>query len=133
MERLNHIEDSLVCCIEKQMNNLYEVNTKELSKAIKMVESLEKAKYYHCLTKQHENKEEHDDPYKMKSERSKKSYMEAKEKHSEKAIILRELEKYVQDLSQEIIEMISDSGNEEKQYLEKRLTSLASKIGQMND
>lgn len=96
MERLNHIEDSLICCIEKQMNNLYEVNTKELSKAIGMIEKLEKAKYYH-----YKGNEKHDDdnPYKIKSEKSKKSYMEAKEKHSEKAIVLRELEKYVQDLS----------------------------------
>ena len=129
MERLNHIEDSLICCIEKQMNNLQEVNTKELSKAIGMIEKLEKAKYDHF-----KGNEKHDDnPYKTKSEKSKKSYMEAKEKHSEKAIVLRELEKYVQELSQELIEMISDSSNEERQYLEKRLTSVASKIGQMND
>lgn len=62
---------------------------------------------------------------------SRRMYMEAKETQKDKAIQLRELEKYMQELSQDITEMISDSSPEEKQYLEKKITALASKIGQM--
>jgi hypothetical protein len=44
---------------------------------------------------------------------------------------MRELEKYMQELSQDIVDMISDASPEEKQYLEKKLTTLASKVSQM--
>ena len=45
---------------------------------------------------------------------------------------MRELEKYMQELTQDLVEMITDASPEEKQYLEKRLSVLASKVGQMN-
>jgi hypothetical protein len=44
---------------------------------------------------------------------------------------MRELEKYMQELTQDIVEMIGDASPEEKQYLEKKLTTLASKVSQM--
>lgn len=62
---------------------------------------------------------------------SRKMYMEAKHMNKDKASQLRELEKYMQELSQDITEMIADASSEEKQYLEKKITALASKIGQM--
>ena len=66
-----------------------------------------------------------------RSYNSRKMYMEAKEMSKDKATQLRELEKYMQELSQDITEMIADASPEEKQYLEKKITALASKIGQM--
>lgn len=66
-----------------------------------------------------------------RSPMSRKMYMEAKEMRRDKAAQLRELEKYMQELSQDITEMIADASVEEKQYLEKKITALASKIGQM--
>lgn len=62
---------------------------------------------------------------------SRRMYMEAKHMNKDKATQLRELEKYMQELSQDITEMIADASPEEKQYLEKKITALASKIGQM--
>ena len=62
---------------------------------------------------------------------SRRMYMEAKHTGRDKATQLRELEKYMQELSQDITEMIADASPEEKQYLEKKITALASKIGQM--
>jgi hypothetical protein len=62
---------------------------------------------------------------------SRRMYMEAKDMKKDKSIQLKELEKYMQELSQDITEMISDASMEEKQYLEKKISSLASKIGQM--
>ena len=58
--------------------------------------------------------------------------MEAKRMNRDKSMQLRELEKYMQELSQDITDMIVDSSMEEKQYLEKKITALAGKIGQMN-
>jgi gas vesicle protein len=66
-----------------------------------------------------------------RSSMSRKMYMEAKNANKDKATQLRELEKYMQELSTDITEMIADASPEEKQYLEKKITALASKIGQM--
>ena len=66
-----------------------------------------------------------------RSYNSRRMYMEAKDMKRDKAIQLRELERYMQELSQDITEMIADASPEEKQYLEKKITALASKIGQM--
>lgn len=66
-----------------------------------------------------------------RSYNSRRMYMEAKDMKRDKATQLRELEKYMQELSQDITEMIADASPEEKAYLEKKITALASKIGQM--
>lgn len=59
---------------------------------------------------------------------SRKMYMESKEMHKDKASQLHELEKYAQELTADMVEMIEDASPEEKQYLSKRLTALAEKI-----
>ncbi len=66
-----------------------------------------------------------------RSYNSRRMYMEAKDMNKDKATQLRELEKYMQELSQDVVEMINDASMEEKQYLEKKIQALASKIGQM--
>lgn len=65
-----------------------------------------------------------------RSPMSRRMYMETKEIHADKATSMKELEKYVQELTHDIVEMVADASPEEKQYLEKRISSLASKIGQ---
>jgi hypothetical protein len=47
----------------------------------------------------------------------------------DKATQLRELEKYIQELTNDIVDMISDASSEEKAYLEKKINTLAAKIG----
>lgn len=66
-----------------------------------------------------------------RSPKNRRMYMEAKETHQDKVTQMRELEKYMQELSQDIVDMIGDASPEEKQYLEKKLTTLASKVSQM--
>ena len=77
----------------------------------------------------------YDEPYRDEREgrnyNSRRMYMEAKDMKRDTATQLRELEKYMQELSQDITEMIADASPEEKAYLEKKITALASKIGQM--
>lgn len=63
-----------------------------------------------------------------RSPSSRKMYMESKELHHDKAQKMKELEKYMQELTLDIAEMIEDSSPEEKQLLHKKISALASKI-----
>ena len=65
-----------------------------------------------------------------RSPTNRRMYMEAK-LSKDKATQLRELEKYMQELTSDMVEMIQDASSEEKQYLEKKISALAAKIGQM--
>lgn len=68
------------------------------------------------------------DPHMGKSGMRRKTYMEGKQIHNEKNKQLQELEKYMQELSQDITEMISDASPEEKTMLTQKLNVLAAKI-----
>ena len=63
-----------------------------------------------------------------RSPRSRRMYMEAKETKQDKNIQMKELEKYVQELTSDIIEMIEGASPEEKQYLGKKISTLATRI-----
>ena len=63
-----------------------------------------------------------------RSPQSRKMYMESKEMHKDKASQLQELEKYTQELTSDLVEMIEGASPEEKQYLSNRIAALASKI-----
>lgn len=67
-----------------------------------------------------------------RSPRSRRMYMEAKETHQDKATQMRELEKYMQELAQDVTEMIQDASPEERQYLSKKISALATKLSQTN-
>ena len=115
-ERMKRLKDCLLCCIEAQMENLEEVDTAELGEAIDMVKDLEEAIYYSTVTEAMlNNDEEHItwdeekhhyseplehqpeyNPHEGKSHMSRKMYMESKTMHQDKAVQLRELEKYMQ-------------------------------------
>ena len=64
-----------------------------------------------------------------RSPMNRRMYMEAKSS-KDKATQLRELEKYMQELTSDMVEMIQDASSEEMQYLETKISALASKIGQ---
>ena len=132
LEKLHWMEEELIGEAEKQFECLEAVCTKELGEVIDMIKDLEEAKYYHAITIAMETKkgdylQEEDSRQESRSYK----YIEAREMKKDKATQLRELEKYIQEMSQEIIDMISDASVEEKAYLEKKLTALGAKIGQM--
>ena len=141
--KLMWMEELLIAEAEKQFECLENVCTEELGEVIDMIKDLKEAIYYETITKAMESgdswKAEKGDhhisdgrsDHEGKSPLSRKMYMEAKSMNKDKATQLRELEKYMQELSQDITEMIMDASPEEKQYLEKKITALASKIGQM--
>ena len=59
---------------------------------------------------------------------SRKMYMESKEMHKDKSVQMHELEKYVQELTNDLMEMIEDATPEEKQVLSNKVATLATKI-----
>jgi hypothetical protein len=68
-----------------------------------------------------------------RSGQSRRSYMETKEMHKgntqqDKDMKLKELDKYMNELSSDISEMIQDSSNEEKTMLKQKLNGLVQKI-----
>lgn len=71
------------------------------------------------------------DPREGRSYESRRMYLESKHSGHDKAAQLRELEKYMQELTQDMVDMIQEATPEEKQYLEKKISALATKIGQM--
>lgn len=67
-----------------------------------------------------------------RSPMSRKMYMESKEMHKDKATKLKDLEHYMQELGEDVVEMIKDASPEEKQLLEKKISALATKVGSLN-
>ena len=215
IDRLKHIKDSLMCCVEGQMHHLDSVDTKELGEAIDMIKDLEEAIYYCTITEAMKEKEKEPKYYpmmqnggqrseyeygypdenrmyldggqggggrsgqsnggsrggssgggsqggsnrgssnggamsqggrsrnsegeftdsSMRDEREgrsgevRKLYMEGKQYEHSKEDQMKELEKYVHELTEDIVEMIEDATTEEKQFLSKKIATLATKIG----
>lgn len=142
-KRLIAMIEKLADCIEPQFNHLEDIDCCELGKAVDILKDLEETLYYHTVTEamkgegaygdwpaENKKKDHHltDDSHGWSH--SKKMYMEAKSAN-DKTTQLRELEKYMQELTSDIVEMIQDSSPEEKQYLEKKIAALGAKIGQM--
>lgn len=63
-----------------------------------------------------------------KSPVTRRNYMESKELHHDKAKQMQELEKYMKELTDDILEMIKEASPEEKQILSQKLATLATKV-----
>lgn len=152
------------------MENLPNVDTKELGEVIDMIKDISETMYYHEITeamegdehREHEmkkgrmyygDKEGHHvgtstprtgshgaggymerdlpimrDHREGRSPMSRKEYIESKEMHKDKTMQMHELEKYVNELTEDLMEMIADSTPEEKQMLSNKIATLATKI-----
>jgi hypothetical protein len=51
MERLKYMKEALISCVEKELGNLLEADSKELGEAIDMIKDLEETIYYSTITK----------------------------------------------------------------------------------
>jgi hypothetical protein len=151
-KRLIAMIEKLANCIEPQFDNLEEIDCCELGEAVDILKDLEETLYFHTITEamkdegvygdwpvEYKKKDLHEEaPIKTHEEhtcegrscKNRKVYMEMKHT-KDKAAQMRELEKYMQELTTDMIEMIEDSSPEEKQYLEKKITALGAKIGAM--
>ena len=63
-----------------------------------------------------------------RSNMSRRMYMEGKHKNQSDVQSMKDLETYVKDLSDDMVEMLKDSTPEEKQVLSSKLQALASKV-----
>lgn len=153
------IREQLMAQVECQMSNLACVDAHELGEVIDMIKDLEEAKYYCSITEAMEKASEEeilyytekypknkaskymtdthmettwDDDKIGRSPSARKAYLEAQQNHKDKTIQLKELDKYISDLSSDIVEMIENASNDERSYLERKISALATKIGQMN-
>ena len=59
---------------------------------------------------------------------TRKTYMERKMHGGDKEVQMQELEKYMQELTRDLLEMVEGASPEEKQMLQKKLSILATKI-----
>lgn len=59
---------------------------------------------------------------------TRRTYMESKELHHDKAKQMQELDKYMKELTDDILEMINGATPEEKQILSQKLSTLATKV-----
>ena len=153
------VREQLMAQVECQMSNLACVDAHELGEVIDMIKDLEEAKYYCSITEAMEKASEGeilyytekypknktsnymtdthmetawDDDKIGRSPSARKAYLEAQQNHKDKAIQLKELDNYISDLSSDIVEMIENASNDERSYLERKISALATKIGQMN-
>lgn len=202
MERLKHMKETLIGCVQAQLSDIRNVDTHELGEVIDMIKDLEQAMYYCTITKAMEEKEkeptkyyapapypyylpdrdmdkdewgrmyypqgrdsqgkfteghrgdmggsrkpygekpiyydEREFPMELRDSRegrspmSRRMYMESKELHKDKDTKIRELDKYMKELSEDLVEMISDASPEEKQLLEKKVSALVTRISSLN-
>lgn len=140
MHELCEIKKSLIEMVQCQMLYPECVNTHELGEVIDMIKDLTEACYYSSIVDVMDEKEEEAEQYwgigampednkKMgHSPLKRKSYMESKEKHLDQALQMRELESYAQELTSDLMEMIQDATPEEKQLLQRKIATLATKI-----
>ena len=68
------------------------------------------------------------DPREGRSGERRKMYMEGKQMGKEKSKQMQELEGYMQELTHDLTEMIQDASPEEKQLLQQKISTLATKI-----
>lgn len=145
MEKLHYIKNTLVDYIKKEVEcGLEHADTKELGEAIDMIKDMEEAIYYRAVTEamdeypsthhhyihrkeEYENHMEEDYHLIGKSSKTRKEYMELKHTY-DKTKQMQELDKYVQELTDDILEMIHDSTPDEKISLSQKISMLATKI-----
>lgn len=147
MKKLCEIKDTLINLVEQQMTNPQCVDTHEMGEVIDMIKDLAETCYYVSIVEAMEDKEDNeessrqidtiyygigamnDDNKKMgHSPMKRKSYIESKELHMDQAQQMRELEDYAQVLTSDLLEMIQDATPEEKQLLQRKIATLATKI-----
>ena len=137
MKDIKEIKQTLIKCVKQQVSeHLNEIDTKELGEAIDMIKDLAKTEYYCSLLNNmyfsSNDESEHvlmDDKASKNghSGESRRAYLEGKA-NKDKNKLIQELDVYVKDLTQDIMEMIADASPEEKQILQQKMSLLATKI-----
>ena len=147
MKKLCEIKDTLINLVEQQMTNPQCVDTHEMGEVIDMIKDLAETCYYVSIVEAMEDKKDNEESNRQTdtmyygigaidednkkmghSPMKRKSYIESKERHMDQALQMRELEDYAQELTSDLLEMIQDATPEEKQLLQRKIATLATKI-----
>lgn len=131
MEHLCAIQKTLIDMVECQLLNPQIVDTKELGEAVDMIKDLEETIYYSTIVHaMHEPKATIEEDWSKKghSPMARETYLILKDGNHSKEEAMKELEKYMQELSNDIFEMIKEATPEEKALLQKKIAVLATKI-----
>lgn len=149
MDCLEKMRDAFIEQVQAQLGHLECVDTKEMGEVIDIIKDLEEAIYYCTITEAMQEKAgnemyyytEHEhlrtqanaarDKREGASPLSRKHYLEVKSMNVDKVTQVKELEKYMNELTSDIVEMIQDASPEEKQLLHKKMQMLTSKIEQI--
>lgn len=155
MHKLHWMKETMIEEVAKQFCDLGNVDTCELGEAVDIIKDLYEAIYYATITEAMKGEDDHEEgrkyyggekthrmehtvhdtgthegrsPHEGKSPLIRKNYMESKSMHKDKNTQMQELEKYAQELTSDLIEMVEDATQEEKQYLSNKIAILATKI-----
>lgn len=154
MEQLKRLKEQLIEGVSSQTyKGLGSVDREELGEAIDMIKDIEEILYYCSITKAMEEKEKENEYMKNYSSmnypmyyngnsgsrnydgedrmfyggnRDSRNYSSRRNYSDHKGT--QDLDKYVQELTDDILDMIHDASPEEKMTLSQKMTSLANKI-----
>lgn len=144
MDNLKRMKKQLMSCVQSQMEDLRMADTDELGKAIDMIKDISETMYYCSIVEAMEHSETRNSipseyykdmyPSEMRDMREgrsgivRKYYMESKELGHEVDKKMKELETYIKELSEDIMEMMEGATHEEKQMLSQKLLALANNM-----
>ena len=144
MDQLKNMKEQLICQVQEQLGHLDSVDAKELGEVIDMIKDLAETEYYCSITKAMEESEKEDRngnayyytmPY-PDYDRERMYYSGSQgggsssrgQGSSSSATQMKDLEKYIQDLGEDITEMIQNATPAEKQVLQQKIATLSTKI-----
>lgn len=108
---------------EKEKGNTYYYTENKYTDGSRMSRDYEKMYY----TEQ-EMPWEMSDEFEGESPKHRKKYLEGRDKHYTKEQQMKELEKYIQYLTSDVVDMLKDATPEEKRLVQNKLTTLATKV-----
>ena len=108
---------------EKEKGNTYYYTENKYTDGSRMSRDYEKMYY----TEQ-EMPWEMSNEFEGESPKHRKKYLEGRDKHYTKEQQMKELEKYIQYLTSDVIDMLKDATPEEKRLVQNKLTTLATKV-----
>lgn len=108
---------------EKEKGNTYYYTENKYTDGSRMSRDYEKMYY----TEQ-EMPWEMSNEFEGESPKHRKKYLEGRDKHYTKEQQMKELEKYIQYLTSDVVDMLKDATPEEKRLVQNKLTTLATKV-----
>lgn len=123
MKRLKEIQEALICEAYEQIECLEKVDAKELGEVIDMIKDIDETCYYQAKYEKIEKELEM-----MSAGEMAHTYKMPKMQEHEGAVKMSDLRYFIEELSEELVGIVSAATAEEKKYLEHELAELSAKI-----